>query len=329
MTLLFTHTRRALFLCLAILLALLPVQRAQAGADHDHAAEQEHQDEKGHSHAHGDENEEDEHRTSVRMSSTFAAKAGVTTAIAAAGELVQTRLLYGRLQADPRQISQVQARFPGPIVRLHRTLGDKVQAGDVVAEVEANESLRRYSLTAPISGTVVAVNASAGEFAGDQPLLTIANHDRLWAEFRLYAGEQAGVKPGQAVRIRHSEHALESRVERVLPGAGNEPYLRALAPVANVDSQWVPGQLVEADLVLSASTVPLLVDNRALQQVEENTVVFVQREEVYEIRPLQLGRSDGRFTEVLGGLNAGDRYVVGNSYLLKADLEKSGAAHVH
>ena len=50
---------------------------------------------------------------------------------------------------------------------------------------------------------------------------------------------------------------------------------------------------------------------------------------VYEIRPLELGRSDGHFTEVLGGLNAGDIYVVENSYLLKADLEKSGASHDH
>jgi acetyl/propionyl-CoA carboxylase alpha subunit len=43
----------------------------------------------------------------------------------------------------------------------------------------------------------------------------------------------------------------------------------------------------------------------------------------------RLGRSDGRFTEVLAGLQAGDRYVVENSYLIKADIEKSGASHDH
>ena len=40
-------------------------------------------------------------------------------------------------------------------------------------------------------------------------------------------------------------------------------------------------------------------------------------------------RSDGNLTEVLGGLQAGDRYVVENSYLIKADIEKSGASHDH
>ena len=58
-------------------------------------------------------------------------------------------------------------------------------------------------------------------------------------------------------------------------------------------------------------------------------LVFIQVGDVYEIRPLELGQTDGEFTEVLAGLNAGDSYVVENSYLLKADLEKSGASHDH
>ena len=57
--------------------------------------------------------------------------------------------------------------------------------------------------------------------------------------------------------------------------------------------------------------------------------MFIQRGELYEFHPLTLGRSDGRFTEVLDGLSYGDRYVVENSYLIKADIEKSGAEHEH
>jgi len=66
-----------------------------------------------------------------------------------------------------------------------------------------------------------------------------------------------------------------------------------------------------------------------LQSFRDWTVVFIQIGDTYEIRPLELGRSDGRYTEVLNGLNAGDRYVVENSYLIKADIEKSGASHDH
>ncbi len=58
-------------------------------------------------------------------------------------------------------------------------------------------------------------------------------------------------------------------------------------------------------------------------------MVFIRIGEDYEIRPLQLGRRDGTHVEVLGGLAAGDEIVVGQSYLVKADIEKSGAAHDH
>jgi cobalt-zinc-cadmium efflux system membrane fusion protein len=44
---------------------------------------------------------------------------------------------------------------------------------------------------------------------------------------------------------------------------------------------------------------------------------------------LELGRRDAERVEVLGGLRAGTEFVTGNSYLIKADIEKSGASHDH
>jgi cobalt-zinc-cadmium efflux system membrane fusion protein len=44
---------------------------------------------------------------------------------------------------------------------------------------------------------------------------------------------------------------------------------------------------------------------------------------------LELGRGDSDWVEVLDGLEPGEIYVTGNSYLIKADIEKSGATHDH
>jgi cobalt-zinc-cadmium efflux system membrane fusion protein len=44
---------------------------------------------------------------------------------------------------------------------------------------------------------------------------------------------------------------------------------------------------------------------------------------------LTLGRRDARFVEVLDGLEPGTAYVIDNSNLIKADIEKSGASHDH
>ena len=58
-------------------------------------------------------------------------------------------------------------------------------------------------------------------------------------------------------------------------------------------------------------------------------MVYALINEEYEVRMLDLGRQDGEWIEVLGGIEIGTRYVTLNSYLVKADIEKSGASHDH
>ena len=66
-----------------------------------------------------------------------------------------------------------------------------------------------------------------------------------------------------------------------------------------------------------------------LQAFRDFTVVYAQVGEIYEVRMLELGTPQGEMVEVLGGLEPGTRYVTENSYLIKADIEKSGASHDH
>jgi len=66
-----------------------------------------------------------------------------------------------------------------------------------------------------------------------------------------------------------------------------------------------------------------------LQTFRDWTVVFERIGETYEIRPVTLGRKDGVWIEVVEGLAPRASYVSANSYLVKADIEKSGASHDH
>jgi len=66
-----------------------------------------------------------------------------------------------------------------------------------------------------------------------------------------------------------------------------------------------------------------------LQSFRDFTVVYARFQQTYEVRMLELGRRDGEFVEVLGGLDPGTTYVSENSFLVKADIEKSGASHDH
>ncbi len=269
------------------------------------------------------------HEGRTRIAADIAEKAGIRTAEAGPGSIERTLTTYGQLTTAPEQIARVRARFPGVITRVNVRLGDRVAKGDLLAQVESNESLKTYDLRSPMDGVVTERQISVGEIAGDRPLFAIADLSTLWAELQVFPGQRTKVAVGQKVLLQAEGFNQQANISHLLPSPNNAPYTLARVKVDNPDGTLNPGLLVAGDIVVETLEVPLAVENRALQPFRDWSVVFIQVGDTYEIRPLELGPSDGTLTEVLGGLQAGDRYVVDNSYLIKADIEKSGASHDH
>lgn len=86
---------------------------------------------------------------------------------------------------------------------------------------------------------------------------------------------------------------------------------------------------VEGDVTVSNKKVPLAVRESALQTMENQTVVFVKVGDSYEMKPVKTGIADGQYIEIKNGLTAGQSYVSEGSFIIKADILKSGAAHEH
>ncbi|MBT8471670.1 MAG: HlyD family secretion protein, partial [Marinicaulis sp.] len=103
----------------------------------------------------------------------------------------------------------------------------------------------------------------------------------------------------------------------------------ARVPLVNPENIWIPGMTVRGDITVNEIEAPLAVRSDALQRFRDFTVVFEKVDETYEVRMLELGRQNNEWVEVLGGLEPGADYVAANSFLIKADIEKSGASHDH
>lgn len=82
-------------------------------------------------------------------------------------------------------------------------------------------------------------------------------------------------------------------------------------------------------MTVNRRNVPLVVRTDALQQFRDFTVVFAQVGNTYEVRMLELGVRTPQWTEVLGGIRAGQAYAAQGSYVIKADIERAGASHDH
>jgi len=195
------------------------------------------------------------------------------------------------------------------------------------------EHLPRFEIRAPIAGTVVERRVSVGEAVpADRDVFVIADLSSVWIEASIPATDLARVRQGQAATVVATDLGLTAtgRITfiRALIGEQNRRATARMV-VPNTGGAWRPGSFVTVRLEQSSALVPLAVPVSALQAFRDWQVVFVRYGEWFEARPLELGRSDGEWIEVLRGLKPGERFAATNSFAVKAEIGKLGATHDH
>ncbi len=311
----------------------------EKSAHSDHGRENDNHDEHGHDshekedahddHGHGDEHA-DEGKTEIAMDA--AQKAGIVIEEVVPVVIGNVVPLTGRITINQNAKAEVRARFPGIVRGVKVNLGDNVKKGQVLAVVESNESLKNYNITAPIDGTILARNTNLGDVANGVSLFTIADLSIVWAKFHIFPKDADMVEADQSVRVHTLDESKEKNaiITMLFPTADAlSQTLVAVAPLANENGMWRPGMTIEGDVSISQKQVKLAVRESALQSMESQTVVFVKNGNSYEMIPVKTGVSDGRHVEILSGLTAGQSYVSEGSFIIKADILKSGAAHEH
>jgi len=271
------------------------------------------------------------HEGRTTIADAVAAEAGVVTEPAGPALIRERVSLSGTVQLTPSATAEVRAVYPGRVLRVTRTVGDLVNKGDTLAEVESSSSLQSYSVRAPISGTILERRTNAGDVAASEPLFVIGDLGAAQAELHVFPKDAGRIKPGQTVKVQLAGGDLfaEGKIDSFLPmaEAGTQALIARVALPR--DASFRPGMRVTATVDTSETEVPLAVRESGLQRFRDFTVVFAKHGETYEVRMLELGRKDGDFVEVLGGIDPGETYVTANSFLIKADIEKSGTSHDH
>lgn len=271
-----------------------------------------------------------EGRTTI--SADQAEAAGVKVGPAGPATLEETVALSGRVELQPEGRADIKAWYPGRVVAMTKAIGERVRKGEVLARVNSSDSLQTYAIPSPINGVVMARNASVGDVAGEAPIYLIADATKVHAEFYVYPRDAERLRAGQSVTVRSlgGDHVVRAKIEAILPTADlMTQTIVAHVDLPNADGAWRPGQAVEGAAVVASHPAALAVRTEALQRFRDFTVVFAKVNDTYEVRMLELGRRTPEWTEVLGGLAPGEVYVNENAFLIRADIEKSGASHDH
>ncbi len=224
-------------------------------------------------------------------------------------------------EADLAQAEQARADLDaGPdAVKLAAAQADVDKKRLAVADAEAD--LAAATLVAPFGGTVLQTNAQPGDrISATSPILTIANMDELQVVAsvdettirQIQAGQSASISfdafPGQTFRGQVLSVPLQGALQGgvmvydvpiSLPGADALPLLVGMTANVAIDV----GQTQNA----------LLVPSMAVQTVGGMAQVLVPNasDPANPLAvPVQVGLSNGTYTEIVRGLNVGDQVVV-------------------
>jgi membrane fusion protein, heavy metal efflux system len=239
----------------------------------------------------------------------------------------------GRVQPNEDHMTHVIPRYPGIVKKITKRLGEPVAKDEVVAVVESNESLQPYEVKSSLAGTVIGKDVRQGEFVKEgEVIYVVADLGTVWVDLNVPRKDFDKLKVGEAVTVFAGEGLTNATgtISYISPfGAEDTQTMLARVELPNPTGAWRPGLFVTGEIIVEEAEVPLAVKASALQTFRDWDVVFMQDGGMFEIAILELGRRDGEWAEVVSGLSAGQKYATENSFIIKADILKSGASHDH
>lgn len=196
-----------------------------------------------------------------------------------------------------------------------------------------------FLVSAPIDGQVIERHVTLGELVGPErdALIVLADTRTLWVLADVPEARLPDVFVGSRARL----------TVPALGGSTLEGSVTFLAPEIDAATRTAPVRIEVTDVKglrpgmfaqawISRGGPPpepvLAVPQEAIQTFEGKTVVFVPTGHAPgEFRPQEVSIAPqvAGMVAVLKGLSAGDEYVATGSFLIKAEIGKSGAAHEH
>jgi len=178
----------------------------------------------------------------------------------------------------------------------------------------ARQQLTDTSIYAPFDGAIQEKRASVGEFlAAGAPLATIVRMDPLRLRAEVSEREVPNIRVGQTVRVttEGDPNIYTGRIARLSPTI--TPQNRTLmieAEVNNRERLLRPGSFARAEIVTDDRNRSLMVPTGAITTFAGVDKVLVVKDGKAVEKPITTGRRTTEWTEVVGGLTAGEAVVI-------------------
>jgi RND family efflux transporter MFP subunit len=195
-----------------------------------------------------------------------------------------------------------------------------------------------FDVRAPLSGIVTKLSAIAGgSVEAGQEILHITDVDRVWVTAEVPESESGVLRNLKRAELQIDTNVLEipgprGRIERIGHIVDHESRrIPVIFEVTNQDGLLRIGQSLNVRLGRGQADERVSVPVSALVDDGGRPVVFVQLDgESFERKPVRTGATDDGYTQILEGIQAGNRIVSRGAYLIRlAAMSTQIPAHGH
>lgn len=222
-----------------------------------------------------------------------------------------------------------QARSPSARA-LQSASHDRLRVLGLPAGVGAGRG-GSVTLTSPVSGVVSEIGVREGQSAPMGALMFRVNGTAtVWLEAAIPQAGITGITAGTPVEASVDAipgQVFRGRVEMLLPQVDmGSRTQRVRIVLDNPDGELAPGMFAQVTLKpVDGTEYPLVPSDALIGFGAQARVIVLGDHDKFRPVAVQAGRSSGGMTEVLAGLEGGERVVASGEFLIDSEANLSGA----
>ena len=237
-------------------------------------------------------------------------------------ELKSAQSLFEDNMLSEKELMEAQAKVDQAQAELRRVKTDLSVFG-------SNKGSGSFSIKAPITGYIVAKNASSGSTVSpdSDPLFSIADLSTVWITVNVYASNLKFVKEGMNVKITtlsYPGEVFDAKINTMSQVFDpEEKVLKARIVMPNSDLKFKPEMSVVVKLEDSTHNRLVSIPSDALIfDADKYYVVVEETPDNFKIKEVTLQGHNKNVSYVTSGLSEGENVVVKNQLLIFSGLKE-------
>ncbi|GGL10231.1 hypothetical protein GCM10010983_04230 [Caulobacter rhizosphaerae] len=200
----------------------------------------------------------------------------------------------------------------------------------VIAAVDRDGRARTtITVSAPLGGVITKLDVRTGmTVATGQGLAEINGLSRVWITAAVPEAQAGQLRQGQSVGVALAAYpgeTLRGTVQAILPQAqGDSRTLQARIELPNPGGKLRPGMFATVSFDSDARPALLLPSEAVIRTGPRAIVMLAGENGRYQAVEVKVGREAGGQSEILAGLNAGQKVVASGQFLIDSEASLGG-----